>query len=96
MPSHNYEVRVSGPLDEIEHLDELGVVRSVDREITTSLTGSFEDQDALSAFLRRLRALGLEVVEIRRVADVEGRGEGTEIDPDDDPADPRGDTGESP
>jgi hypothetical protein len=80
MPSHNYEVRVSGPLDELEHLDELGVVRSVDREITTSLTGRFDDQDALSAFLRRLRALGLEVVEIRRVADVEDLedGEGTD------------------
>ncbi|HEX3222024.1 MAG TPA: hypothetical protein VHR35_05590 [Nocardioides sp.] len=69
MPSHHYEVRVSGPLEELEHLDDLGVERVVDTEITTSLTGRFADQEALSAFLRRLRALGLEVVEIRRVVE---------------------------
>lgn len=78
MPSHHYEVRVSGPLEELEHLDDLGVERVVDREVTTSLTGRFQDQEALSAFLRRLRALGLEVVEIRRVAEAGDLGESDE------------------
>ena len=72
MPSHSYEVRVSGPveaLDALDDLDEVGTVQAVGQEITTSLSGRFPDQEALSAFLRRLRALGLDVVEIRRVLD---------------------------
>jgi hypothetical protein len=72
MPSHSYEVRVSGPvdaLDALDDLDEIGTVQAVGQEITTSLSGRFPDQEALSAFLRRLRALGLDVVEIRRVLD---------------------------
>jgi len=71
MTDHTYEVRVTGLLDEAEVLDELGEVETVGHDVTTVLSGRFADQAALSAFLRRLRAQGLDVLEIRRVLETD-------------------------
>ena len=69
MAEHTYEVRVTGLLPTIEVLEDLGEVEMAGHDVTTVLSGEFVDQAALSAFLRRLRAHGLEVVEIRRVVE---------------------------
>ncbi len=69
MTEHTYEVRVTGLLPTTEVLDDLGEVEIAGHDLTTVLSGRFDDQAALSAFLRRLRAHGLEVLEIRRVLD---------------------------
>ena len=69
MAEHTYEVRVTGLLPTTEVLDELGEVELAGHDVSTVLSGRFDDQAALSAFLRRLRAHGLEVLEIRRVLD---------------------------
>lgn len=82
MTEHTYEVRVTGLLPTTEVLEDLGEVEMAGHDITTVLSGRFEDQAALSAFLRRLRAHGLEVLEIRRVLEDE--------EPDKAPARPRG------
>lgn len=71
MTDHTYEVRVTGLLDEAEVLDELGEVETIGHDVTTVLSGRFADQAALSAFLRRLRAQGLDVLEIRRVLETD-------------------------
>lgn len=71
MTDHTYEVRVTGLLDEDEVLDELGEVETIGHDVTTVLSGRFADQAALSAFLRRLRAQGLDVLEIRRVLETD-------------------------
>jgi hypothetical protein len=47
------------------------VTLSAAHEVRTVVTGRFPDQAALHGFLHRLRAYGLEVVEIRRVAEGE-------------------------
>ena len=69
MTEHTYEVRVTGLRPTTEVLDELGEVELAGHDVSTVLSGRFDDQAALSAFLRRLRAHGLEVLEIRRVLD---------------------------
>ncbi|MFC4787206.1 hypothetical protein ACT8ZV_22205 [Nocardioides sp. MAHUQ-72] len=71
MSEHTYEVRITGLLPTTEVLDDLGEVDMASHDVTTVLSGRFEDQAALSAFLRRLRAHGLEVLEIRRLLDDE-------------------------
>ncbi len=60
-----YEVRVSGLVPE-ETLHTLADIRVAASEMRTVLVGEFADQAALYGFLHRLRALGLEVVEVRR------------------------------
>lgn len=82
MTEHTYEVRVTGLLPTTEVLEDLGEVEMAGHDVTTVLSGRFEDQAALSAFLRRLRAHGLEVLEIRRVLEDE--------EPDEAPVEPRG------
>lgn len=67
MSDRTYEVRVTGPLPSQDLLDELGDVVVAERELRTVLSGRFVDQAALYEFLHRLRAYGLEVVEVRRV-----------------------------
>lgn len=67
MSDRTYEVRVTGPLPSEDLLDELGEVVVAERELRTVLSGRFADQAALYEFLHRLRAYGLEVVEVRRV-----------------------------
>lgn len=67
MPDRTYEVRVTGLVPTQELLDELGDVEIAEHEVRTVLSGRFTDQAALYEFLHRLRAFGLEVVEVRRV-----------------------------
>jgi hypothetical protein len=62
-----YEVRVAGSVPTAALL-ELGDVEVAEQELRTVLSGRFTDQAALYGFLHRLRALGLDVVEVRRVA----------------------------
>jgi hypothetical protein len=61
-----YEIRVVGPVPD-ELLPELGDVMITELEMRTVLTGMFTDQAALHGFLQRLRALGLDLVEVRSV-----------------------------
>ena len=51
---------------------ELGNVEASSQEMRTVLTGHFRDQSDVHGFLQRLRAYALEVVEVRRIASVEG------------------------
>jgi len=71
MTDRKYEVRVTGLVPTQELLDELGDVEVTEHEVRTVISGRFPDQAALYGFLHRLRAFGLEVVEVRRVAGVE-------------------------
>ncbi len=65
-----YEVRIAGQVAE-EVLAELGDVTITEQETRTMMLGSFADQAALHGFLQRLRAYGLELVEIRRVTSLQ-------------------------
>lgn len=67
MSDRTYEVRVTGLVPTKELLTELGHAAVAEHEMRTVLSGRFPDQAALYAFLHRLRAYGLEVVEVRRV-----------------------------
>ena len=62
-----YEIRVAGTVPE-EDLRDMGAVTLAPNHVNTVLYG-ISDQAALYGLLARLRALGLEVVEVRRVAD---------------------------
>jgi hypothetical protein len=66
MAGTTYEIRIVGSVP-AELLPELGEVTIVDLEPRTVLTGRFTDQAALHGFLQRLRAFGLELVEVRSV-----------------------------
>ena len=67
MADRTYEIRLTGLVPTEELLDEVGEVEVVEHEFRTVLSGRFADQPALHGFLHRLRAYGLEVVEVRRV-----------------------------
>jgi hypothetical protein len=67
MADRTYEVRVTGLVPTQDLLDELGDVEIAEHEVRTVLSARFPDQAALYGFLNRLRAFGLEVVEVRRV-----------------------------
>ena len=71
MADRTYEVRVTGLVPTQDLLDELGDVEIAEHEIRTVLSVRFPDQAALYGFLHRLRAFGLEVVEVRRVSSAE-------------------------
>jgi len=62
-----YEVRVAGTLPE-EDLKDMGAVASAPDQVSTVLYG-ISDQSALYGLLARLRALGIEVIEVRRVSE---------------------------
>jgi hypothetical protein len=67
---HRYEIRVRGRLtptvaSEFEQLDLSTTVAPVE----TLLEGHVEDPAALHGLLRRIEALGLELVEVRRQVD---------------------------
>lgn len=64
---HVFEVRVTGLVPD-GVLDDLTDVEIVSQDLRTSLRGSFRDQAELHGMLATLRALGLDVVEIRRLA----------------------------
>jgi hypothetical protein len=61
-----FEIRVAGLVPE-DSLDHLGGIEVTSQELRTVLTGQFRDQAELHGFLARLRSLGLDIVEIRRV-----------------------------
>ena len=66
-----YEIRIAGQLDEAT------ITAFGDMDVTvggavTVITGDF-DQAALHGLLERIRSLGLELVEARRVRDVRNR-----------------------
>ena len=61
-----YEIRVAGRLTD----DALGSLEGLDAHVEsaeTVLVGDLVDRAALHGLLRRLRALGVELVEVRRV-----------------------------
>jgi hypothetical protein len=67
MSDRVYEVRVAGLVPTRDLLQEFEDAEAVEHEVRTVVTGRFPDQAALHGFLHRLRAFGLEVVEVRRV-----------------------------
>jgi hypothetical protein len=66
MAHTTYEVRVAGLVPE-EDLRDLGALTIKTEQANTVLYGTITDEAALYDVLARLRALGLEVVEIRQV-----------------------------
>jgi hypothetical protein len=66
MTEAEYEVRVSGTLADAD-LADVGAVTLATTRVDTVLYG-VADQSALYSLLARLRGLGLEVVEVRRVS----------------------------
>jgi hypothetical protein len=79
MPDMTYEVRVTGLVPE-DALEDFGDVRMTTTAVCTVLSGSVTDQSALLGLLARLRALGLDVMEVRRVLGVPE--DGPEEEPD--------------
>jgi hypothetical protein len=69
VPAVTYEVRVTGLVPEAV-LEEFGDVTMTTTAVSTVLSGSVTDQSALLGMLARLRALGLDVMEVRRVLGV--------------------------
>ena len=67
MAQTTYEIRVAGAVPERDLRDMGAVTLSVDC-VNTVLYG-IPDQSALYGLLARLRALGVEVIEIRRIPD---------------------------
>jgi hypothetical protein len=61
-----YEVRVRGPISD-DVLAELGATRIEAEPAQTILTTALDDQGSLDAILARLRALGLELMGMRRL-----------------------------
>jgi hypothetical protein len=73
---HRYEIRLRGRLtptiaSEFERLELTTSVVPVD----TVLEGTVDDGPALHGLLRRIEALGLELVEVRRLVDERPRSE---------------------
>lgn len=60
-----YEIRIAGQLDETSTAT-FGAVDVTVRGALTVITGDF-DQAALHGLLERIRSLGLELVDVRRV-----------------------------
>jgi hypothetical protein len=71
-----YEIRVLGSLPD-EDLQDMGAVMLEAEQVNTMLYG-IPDEAALFGLLARLRALGIEVVEVRRVAGAESPEAGTD------------------
>ena len=65
-----YEVRVAGIVPE-SALQDMQAVTLAPNQVNTVLYG-LADEAALYGLLARLRALGLEIVEVRRVSDAAG------------------------
>ena len=66
MPSSTYGVKVAGTIPE-KDLAELGAIGVTSQSARTVLYGQIPDQAALHGLLARLRAMGLDVVEVRQV-----------------------------
>ena len=63
-----YEIRVAGTVPE-DDLRDMGAVTISPAQVSTVLYG-LPDEAALYGLLSRLRALGIEVIEVRRVPDL--------------------------
>jgi hypothetical protein len=61
-----FEVKITGLVPN-NVLQQLADVEISSQELRTSLRGHFRDQAELHGFLARLRAFGLDVVEVRRL-----------------------------
>lgn len=61
-----FEIRLAGLVPD-EVLRQVGETQKSAQELRTVLTGRFTDQAELYGFLARLRSLGLDIVEVRRV-----------------------------
>lgn len=66
----NYELRLRGPVPG-HVLAELGVTSRMEEPAHTVLCTEVADQAAMYGVLARLSALGLELIEIRRISDGE-------------------------
>jgi len=82
MVEATYEIRVAGAVPEQDLSDMGAVVLAVD-QVNTVLYG-IPDQSALYGLLARLRALGIEVVEVRRIPDSSAAGESIPLGPGED------------
>ncbi|WP_329477531.1 hypothetical protein OG555_36400 [Kribbella sp. NBC_01484] len=67
MVDATYEIRVAGAVPE-QDLRDMGAVTLAVDQVNTVVYG-IPDQSALYGLLARLRALGIEVVEVRRILD---------------------------
>lgn len=67
-----FEVSISGVVPPTVLAELGGDVEAASQETRTVLTGHFRDQSEVQGFLQRLRLYALEVVEVRRIAAVEG------------------------
>jgi hypothetical protein len=74
-----YEVRIAGSVPS-ELLAELGEETITQQETRTLVLGTFADQAELHGFLQRLRAFGLDVVEIRSVMPPPPTGHSPDVD----------------
>jgi len=65
---YDYELRIRGRLSRtlVNEFRELALAASVE-PVETVLAGPVEDQAALHGLIRRVEALGLELVEVRRL-----------------------------
>jgi hypothetical protein len=88
MAQTTYEIRVAGAVPERDLRDMGAVTLSVDR-VNTVLYG-VPDQSALYGLLARLRALGVEVVEVRRIPDPSSASDESSLA---DPGEPDDETG---
>jgi hypothetical protein len=68
---YDYELRVRGRLSRtlVNEFEEMALAASVE-PVETVLAGPVEDQAALHGLIRRIEALGLELVEVRRLPKV--------------------------
>lgn len=81
MVDATYEIRVAGAVPEQDLRDMGAVTLAVDQ--VSTVVYSIPDQSALYGLLARLRALGIEVVEVRRVLDAaSATSERIDVDPD--------------
>ncbi|MFG1622641.1 hypothetical protein [Kribbella sp. NPDC049227] len=81
MVDATYEIRVAGAVPE-QDLRDMGAETLAVDQVNTVLY-SIPDQSALYGLLARLRALGIEVVEVRRIVDsASASTERIETDPD--------------
>jgi hypothetical protein len=86
-----YEIRVAGTVPE-EDLEDMGAVKVAHEQVNTVLYG-VADQTALYGLLERLRALGLDVVEVRRVPDLSSGVEELANEPVEEPEEPEREDG---
>jgi hypothetical protein len=68
MPDTTYEIRISGLVSQ-DLLQDCGDVSVTRTSASTLLSGSLADQAALLGLLERLRAHGLDVVEVHQVVE---------------------------